>query len=106
MKRATTITPGKPDVKGSDEAMERKAVARSEEKTGVPAEIDDLEPGEVLHDRRRKEWFVVIDIEDRGTRLRQDDDEFFVPHSLLAPWVDSRLFAVEESDDVEFPEWV
>jgi hypothetical protein len=73
---------------------------------GVPDPIAALEPGAVLRDRHRKEWFLVREVTDRGTRLEQDGEEFYVPHSLFVTWVDSRLFPVDESDTVDFPKWL
>jgi hypothetical protein len=80
--------------------------ARADDETGIPTAVARLDAGQVLCDRHRKECFVVREVAARGTRLEQDGEEFFVPHSLLAPWVDSRLFAVEESESADLPDWL
>ncbi|PSP75996.1 hypothetical protein BRC86_02485 [Halobacteriales archaeon QS_3_64_16] len=72
----------------------------------IPDVIADLETGEALYDRHRKDCFVVQEVEERGTRIERDDEDFFVPHSLFAPWVDSRLFPVEEADSEDLPDWL
>ena len=77
-----------------------------DDRTAIPTAVARLDTGQVLCDRHRKECFVVRTVEERGTRLEQDDEEFYVPHSLLAPWVDSRLFAVERSESTDLPEWL
>jgi hypothetical protein len=82
------------------------AAADTSNGTPIPTAVADLEPDEVLCDRHRKECFVVREVEHRGTHLEQDDADFFVPYSLLAPWVDSRLFSVDESESADLPEWL
>ena len=76
------------------------------EEGSIPDVITDLEAGEVLCDRYRKDCFVVREVEERGTRIERDGEEYYVPHSLFAPWVDSRLFPVEEADSEELPDWL
>jgi hypothetical protein len=86
--------------------MDTETGSETGAETAIPAEVSAIEKGEVLCDRHRKECFVVREVEERGTRLEQDGEDFYVPHSLLAPWLDSRLFAVEESESADLPEWL
>jgi len=90
---------------GSDEPA-GTGTAGADGEREIPRAIARLDAGQILCDRRRKECFVVRAVEERGTRLEQDGEEFYVPHSLLAPWVDSRLFAVEETESTDLPEWL
>ena len=91
---------------GTETDAKTETEAEAGVNAAIPAEVAALGTGEVLCDRHRKECFVVRDVEERGTRLERDDEEFHVPHSLLAPWLDSRLFAVEESESADLPEWI
>lgn len=91
---------------GTETDAKTETEAEAGVNAAIPAEVAALETGEVLCDRHRKECFVVRDVEERGTRLERDDEEFYVPHSLLAPWLDSRLFAVEESESADLPAWL
>jgi hypothetical protein len=74
--------------------------------TGVPPEIEALETGTVLYDRHRNEYFAVERVDDAGVALRRDGTEYYVPHSLFAPWQDSRLVPVEELSDPDLPGWL
>lgn len=72
---------------------------------GVPAELDGLEVGEVLCDRHRREWFVILGIGSTGITLQQDRTRFYVPLSLFLPWYGSRLFPIGETTSIERPDW-
>ena len=98
-------------VGGSDERTEMGETGETEtreanDETNVPTEVARLERGQVLCDRHRKECFVVREVTKRGTHLEQESENFFVPHSLLAPWVDSRLFEIDESESADLPDWL
>jgi hypothetical protein len=76
--------------------------------TGPPLDIEraDIEPGDVLCDRRLKECFKVASIDEHGVGLQYEDTEFYVPYSLFAPWYGSRLYHIEDSTTIDPPDWV
>jgi hypothetical protein len=63
-------------------------------------------PGEILYDRHRTNCFEVIGVDAEGVALRQADHEFYIPHSLFIPWYGSRLFPLEETANIDPPEWL
>jgi hypothetical protein len=68
--------------------------------------LESLAPGDVMCDRRREECFEVRGLDDDGIALRHADQEFYVPHSLLAAWYGSRLFLLENTASLDRPDWL
>lgn len=47
----------------------------------------------------------MLDVDGVGVSLQQDEETFYVPHSLFVPWYGSRLFPVAETSSVDRPDW-
>lgn len=72
----------------------------------VPEDVTTLEDGDVLFDRHRKGYYLVEAVEKGGVSLRRNEQEYYVPHALFAPWHDSRLVPIDEVTDPTVPEWL
>lgn len=42
-----------------------------------------LEPGDVLCDRHRHDWYVITDIDDGGVGLRDTETEYMLPDAVF-----------------------
>ncbi len=94
----------------TDHELDRGAFSERDERHGgdehtIPADLAAIEAGDVLCDRHRRECFLVRGIDGAGVSLRQEEDTYYVPHSLFAPWYGSRLFPITETATTEPPDW-
>jgi hypothetical protein len=69
------------------------------------SERTDIDPGDVLCDRHRKECFEVTSVDESGVALQRESTEFYIPHSLFAPWYGTRLHQIQDSTSTDSPDW-
>lgn len=74
--------------------------------TDQHSELDDIDEGDVLCDRRRQNCFIVTAIDDEGISLHNEDTEYYVPPTLFVCWYGSRVFPIEESESIDLPDWI
>jgi hypothetical protein len=65
----------------------------------------DLEEGDLLRDWRREDQFEITTTDESGIGLHHDGTEFYIPHSLFAPWYGSRIHSVTAAMTTEPANW-
>lgn len=73
--------------------------------TPAHPELSTLEPGDILCDRHRYDWYVVTDIDNSGVGLRDNETEYMLPHSLFCSIYGRRLFHAEQTANLDVPDW-
>lgn len=63
------------------------------------------EPGDVICDRHRRDWYVITAVEDGAIELRDEGTEYRIPRSLFVSVYGKRLFDGGRTASLDPPEW-